>query len=160
MTNTSNSNKIFRYSIKAIIIKDNKLLVESCDYGKGRFCKLPGGGHQWGETMTEALIRECKEELNLDIIPTRLVLARDYIAKNHQQSIDDDIFHQAELMFECEVKDLSPLGLGTEPDGDNQIIKWIPLENLTNSDFYPKSIIPYLTKLKDIKETIILGDVN
>ena len=29
-------NKIFRYSIKAIIIKDNKLLVESCDYGHGR----------------------------------------------------------------------------------------------------------------------------
>ena len=95
MTNTSNSNKIFRYSIKAIIIKDNKLLVESCDYGRGRFCKLPGGGHQWGETMTEALIRECKEELNLDIIPTRLVLARDYIAKYHQQSTDDDVFHQA-----------------------------------------------------------------
>ena len=47
-------NKIFRYSIKAIIIKDNKLLVESCDYGRGRFCKLPGGGHQWGETMKEA----------------------------------------------------------------------------------------------------------
>lgn len=60
---------IFRYSIKAIIIRDNKILVESCDYGRGRFCKLPGGGHQWGETMSEALIRECKEELNLDVIP-------------------------------------------------------------------------------------------
>ena len=28
--------KIFRYSIKAVI----------CDYGRGRFCKLPGGGHR------------------------------------------------------------------------------------------------------------------
>ena len=35
--------KIFRYSIKAVIIRDGKLLVESCDYGRGRFCKLPGG---------------------------------------------------------------------------------------------------------------------
>ena len=57
--------KIFRYSIKAVIIRDGKLLVESCDYGRGRFCKLPGGGHQWGETMEQALIRECREELNL-----------------------------------------------------------------------------------------------
>ena len=56
--------KIFRYSIKAIIIRDGKLLAESCDYGRGRFCKLPGGGHQWGETMEQALIRECKEELS------------------------------------------------------------------------------------------------
>ena len=99
--------KVFRYSIKAIIIQDGKLLVESCDYGRGRFCKLPGGGHQWGETMTEALIRECKEELCLDIIPNRLVMVRDYIAKNHHQHIDLDCFHQAELMFECSVKDFS-----------------------------------------------------
>ena len=153
-------NKIFRYSIKAIIIKDNKLLVESCDYGRGRFCKLPGGGHQWGETIKEALIRECKEELCLDVTPLRLVLARDYIAKNHSQSIDNKNFHQAELMFECEVKDFSTLACGSEPDGENQQIKWIELNKLQQEDFYPKAIIPYLSKLNEINETIILGDVN
>ena len=152
--------KIFRYSIKAIIIKDNKLLVESCDYGRGRFCKLPGGGHQWGETMKEALIRECKEELNLDINPTRLLFTRDYIAKNHQQTIDDDIFHQAELMFECNVKDFSTLSIGSQPDGENQQIKWIDLDKLPTSNFYPKAIVPYLTQLDTITETIVLGDVN
>ena len=152
--------KIFRYSIKAIIIKDNKLLVESCDYGHGRFCKLPGGGHQWGETMKEALIRECKEELNLDVNPTRLLFARDYIAKNHQQTTDDDVFHQAELMFECNVKDFSTLSIGSEPDGENQQIKWIDLDKLPTSDFYPKAIVPYLTQLDTITETIVLGDVN
>lgn len=151
---------VFRYSIKAIIIKDNKLLVESCDYGRGRFCKLPGGGHQWGETMAEALIRECKEELNLEVLPLRLVIARDYIAKNHQTALDLDCFHQAELMFECEVKDFSVLGCGSEPDGENQQIKWILLNDLDKSDFYPKAIIPYLKKLKEIKETVVLGDVN
>lgn len=152
--------KIFRYSIKAIIIKDNKLLVESCDYGYGRFCKLPGGGHQWGETMKEALIRECKEELNLNVNPTRLLFARDYIAKNHQQTTDDDVFHQAELMFECNVKDFSTLSIGSEPDGENQQIKWIDLDKLPTSDFYPKAIVPYLTQLDTITETIVLGDVN
>lgn len=101
--------KIFRYSIKAIIIRDGKLLAESCDYGRGRFCKLPGGGHQWGETMEQALIRECKEELSLDVKPQRLVLVRDYIAKNHHSPLDEPCFHQAELMFECEVEDFSPL---------------------------------------------------
>ncbi len=75
--------KVFRHSVKAVIIKDHQLLVESCDYGRGRFCKLPGGGQEWGETMTQALIRECKEELNIEVIPQRLLFARDYIAKNH-----------------------------------------------------------------------------
>lgn len=152
--------KVFRYSIKAIIIKDGKLLVESCDYGRGRFSKLPGGGHQWGETMKEALIRECKEELSLEVNPVRLVLTRDYIAKNHQQTRDLDCFHQAELMFECEVKDFSTLAIGSEPDGEGQQIKWIALDDLFASDFYPKAIIPYLKNLAEIKETIVLGDVN
>ena len=152
--------KIFRYSIKAIIIRDGKLLAESCDYGRGRFCKLPGGGHQWGETMEQALIRECKEELSLDVKPQRLVLVRDYIAKNHHSPLDEPCFHQAELMFECEVEDFSSLGAGSEPDGDGQEIKWLPLDGLENSDFYPKAIVPYLWKLKDIKETVVLGDVN
>ena len=152
--------KVFRYSIKAIIIKDDKLLVESCDYGRGRFSKLPGGGHQWGETMEQALIRECKEELCLDVNPQRLVLARDYIAKNHNSQRDLASFHQAELMFECQVDDFSKLACGKEPDGENQQIKWIRLDDLEKSDFYPKAIIPYLKKIKDIKETIVLGDVN
>ncbi len=152
--------KFFKHSVKAIIIKDGKLLVESVDYGRGRYCKLPGGGQEWGETMQQTIIRECKEELNLDVTPLRLVLARDYIAKNHNQSYDLDCFHLAELMFECEVTDFTPLGNGSEPDSDAQKIKWIELDQLAASDFYPKAIIPYLQNIKDIKETVVLGDVN
>lgn len=152
--------KFFKYSMKAIIIKDGKLLVESCDYGRGRFCKLPGGGHQWGETMQEALIRECKEELNIEVNPKRLLFVRDYIAKNHNTTLDLPCFHLAELIFECEVQDFSTLSLGSEPDSDAQQIKWIALDDLADSDFYPKAIIPYLKNLSTIKETIILGDVN
>ena len=113
-----------------------------------------------GETMQGAIIRECKEELNLDVKPLRLVLARDYIAKNHNQPYDLDCFHLSELMFECEVMDFSTLGNGCEPDSNEQKIKWIDLNNLDGSDFYPKAIIPYLKNIKDIKETIVLGDVN
>ena len=152
--------RVLRYSIKAIIIKDNKLLVESVDYGRGRFCKLPGGGQVWGETIEGALVRECKEELNIDVKPLRLVLIRDYIAKNHVQTSDEDYFHQVELMFECAVDDFSSLGNGCNPDGNGQKIMWIELDKLSDSDFYPKAIAPYLLNLKDIKETIVLGDVN
>ena len=152
--------KFFKHSVKAIIIQNHKLLTVSVDYGRGRYCKLPGGGHEWGETMQETLIRECKEELNLEVVPLRLVLARDYIAKNHDQPYDLDCFHLAELMFECEVKDFSTLGNGSEPDSNAQKIEWIDLDELQASDFYPKAVIPYIKRLKDIKETVVLGDVN
>ena len=152
--------KVFRHSAKAIIINDGKLLVESVDYGRGRYSKLPGGGREWGETMEETVIRECKEELNLVVRPVRLVLVRDYIAKNHNQPYDLDCFHLSELMFECEVDDFSTLGNGGQPDSYGQRINWVELDKLTDSDFYPKAIIPYLQNLKDVKETVVLGDVN
>lgn len=152
--------KVFRYSIKAIIIKDNKLLVESCDYGRGRFCKLPGGGHQWGETMEQALIRECREELCLDVKPLQLVLTRDYIAKNHDLKFDEPCFHQAELMFDCEVADFSTLACGDEPDSDSQQILWLDIDSLYETNFVPKAIIPYLKNIKNISKTVVLGDVN
>ena len=110
--------------------------------------------------MHQAIIRECREELCLDVIPRRLVLVRDYIAKNHNTKIDDDNFHQAELMFECDVADFSTMGCGTEPDSDSQQILWVDLDDLADSDFMPQAIIPYLKNLADIKETIVLGDVN
>lgn len=63
-------------------------------------------------------------------------------------------------MFECSVKDFSSLARGAEPDGEDQQIKWIAIDDLADSDFYPKAIIPYLKNIKNIKETIVLGDVN
>ena len=150
--------KIFRYSIKAVIIRDGKLLVESC--ARGRFCKLPGGGHQWGETMEQALIRECREELNLTVRPERLLFVRDYIAKNHDSPFDDPCFHQAELMFLCTVEDFSPLCNGSIPDGEKQQIRWIEIDRLADSDFFPQAIVPWLKNIDKVTQTIVLGDVN
>ena len=153
---------IFRYSIKAIIIKDDKFLVEQVDQGRGIFYKLPGGGHHFGETIHEALHRELQEELGIDAEIGTLLFIRDYLAKNHDMEFDDSNFQQTELMFLCNVKDFSNLGRGTEPD-KNQVICWKSIEELEQIKFYPQKLVPYLKdikKLKGQKETIYLGDVN
>ena len=41
-----------------------------------------------------------------------------------------------------------------------QQILWIDLEDLEQSDFMPKAIIPYLKKIAEIQETVVMGDVN
>lgn len=152
--------KIFRYSMKAIIIKDGKVLVERCNTGHGDWLKLPGGGQEWGETVIEALKRECKEELNIEVEPIRLVLIRDYIAKNHQFCNDYETFHQVELMFWCEVKDWNALQDIGEGENGYKGFEWLPLEGIENSEFYPAAVRPYFAKINEIKETIYLGDVN
>ena len=60
----------FHITVKAIVIYNHKVLIlkkikPSTD-GLG-YWELPGGGLEYGETPHEALIRELKEETNLDI---------------------------------------------------------------------------------------------
>lgn len=55
-----------RPSVRAVIIKDNKLaMIYSNKYD---YYKFPGGGINSGETLKDALIRETREEAGLDII--------------------------------------------------------------------------------------------
>lgn len=156
------ADNIFRYSIKAIIIKDGKFLVEQVDQGRGIFYKLPGGGHHFGETIHEALHRELKEELGLDAKIGTLLFIRDYLAKNHDMEFDDPNFQQTELLFLCYVDDFSNLGTGDEPD-KNQVIVWKTAEELEQIKFLPRKLVSYLKdidKLYTQKETIYLGDIN
>lgn len=52
---------------KAIIVKDNKVLLVRSD--KGGHWDIPGGRIHVGERPNDALKREVKEELGLDITP-------------------------------------------------------------------------------------------
>lgn len=60
----------FHITVKGIVIYNHKVLIlkriKPSSDGLG-FWELPGGGLEYGETPHEALIRELKEETNLDI---------------------------------------------------------------------------------------------
>ena len=59
--------KQFNVRVYGILIEDGKLLV-SDEYIKGHeITKLPGGGLEFGESTVDCLIREFKEETNLQI---------------------------------------------------------------------------------------------
>jgi len=51
----------------AIIVKDGMILLIHRFRDGNEFFVLPGGGVEEGETVEEALIREVKEETNLDV---------------------------------------------------------------------------------------------
>ena len=52
----------FKLRTSAIIIKDNKILLQKCQNRNGY--GLPGGHVELGELTSDAIIREVKEEKN------------------------------------------------------------------------------------------------
>ncbi len=58
----------------AIIIKDKKILI--CRRGKGGSCaylwEFPGGKREKNETLEQCLMRECLEELGIDIVVEKI----------------------------------------------------------------------------------------
>ena len=60
-------NDFFRISVHAVFTNaENKILMLKANYGDKHW-GLPGGALDPAETIHEALKRECKEELNVDI---------------------------------------------------------------------------------------------
>lgn len=79
-------NRRFNVRVYGICIHDGKLLVNE-ELIRGRVVtKFPGGGLEWGEGTIDCLIREWKEELNLDIT----VLDHFYTTDFFQPSAFDD----------------------------------------------------------------------
>lgn len=61
-------------AVRAIIIEEGKLLAMFRDKYGSQYFTLPGGRVDANETQEQALIREIKEETELDVISAELVL--------------------------------------------------------------------------------------
>ena len=56
-----------RIRVAGIVIQENSILLIQHIKNEKKYWLVPGGGVDWGESLEDALIREYKEETNLDI---------------------------------------------------------------------------------------------
>src|SRR5882724_637725 len=98
-----------RTSAKALVIRDGFLLLtKNVGWRGDDYYILPGGGQNHGESLVQALERECREELGARVRVKSLRYVRDYIGKNHAFAERHAELHQVEYMFLCDL--LDPIG--------------------------------------------------
>jgi ADP-ribose pyrophosphatase YjhB (NUDIX family) len=142
-----------RNCARAIIIRDHRILsVKYSDEG-GEYFALPGGGQRHGETLPEALVRECQEELGVKVRNLGLRFIREYVGEDHESSWRDADVHQVEFIYECELEPGTEPGMGSQGDRSQVDVAWLPIGEISEYRFYPKTLVDYLsTPLDDVIE--------
>ncbi len=112
--------------VAAIIQKENKILATKRGYGEFiNMWEFPGGKIESGETKEQALVREIKEELNIEINVDKFALDIEYQYPN---------FYLFMSCFMCSIKEGS-IELLEHNDG-----KWITKEELNTLNWLPADI--------------------
>lgn len=116
----------------AIIIRKNKiLLIHRFKDGK-EYWVFPGGGIEDNESWDEAVIREVKEETNLDVL-------------NHKLSFMNlnDIDNKEHPFYFCEVSDREAKMVGEETtrntSENSYELQWVNLNDLISIKLVPEN---------------------
>lgn len=152
--------KAIRNSAKAVIIRDQKLLVIKNTTDGQNWYILPGGGQDHGESLEDALKRECMEEASIQVEVGDILFVRDYISRNHEFAETENDAHQVEFMFQCTIaQDVQP-EMGDVIDQWQTGVKWLPLHRLSEFDLYPSVLKEALSEGIPERASIYLGDVD
>lgn len=128
----------YRIAAKGILEKDNKILFIQYSDTKGIYYALPGGKHETGESLSDTVIREFKEETSLDVRTEKIVMIREFISRNPDVEIWAGGIHQVETIFTCSLLDEKQEHvIGSVPDGGMLGLQWIDKNDFKNHRIYP-----------------------
>ncbi len=154
------SKLLVRTSAKAVIIRDGSLLAVKNHSDGMDWYILPGGGQRHGENLTDALKRECLEEIAIPVHPGDILFVRDYISRNHEFAREDGDAHQVEFMFHCTIEDGAEPAMGPGADKWQTGVAWLPLNRLSEYALYPKQLKNVLKEGLPGIHPVYLGDIN
>ncbi|GAB6928136.1 NUDIX domain-containing protein [Paenibacillus sp. JCM 10914] len=152
--------KPIRNSAKAVIIQDQQILLTKNVDHLGEFYLFPGGGQEKGETLTQAVARECQEEIGRAVEVGDLLHLREYIGANHEFAQADGDVHQVEFYFACHLADEGDQFQGHNPDEMQTGVEWIALSDLDQIRIYPHSLVKPLSQGNALEKICYVGDTN
>ena len=131
-----------RSTVKAIIVKDGKILLNRCYGGEiGEYFSFPGGGQQQYETLQDAVVRECLEETGYAVTPVKFAAVSETIFTN--EGFRERYSHSAHRVYHffiCELlndKQEDP----TEKDPGQTGTEWVAIDSINKeTSLFPAEI--------------------
>lgn len=132
------SSKIMQDRVRAIIIEGDKVLLMHRVKTDREYWAFPGGGIEERESHQDALIRECKEELGVDVDVGEL------FSEEAFDSFGNPTAKQSFYLCKI-VGGKVGTGMGPENSRDPQVwgtyeVEWVPLSKVEDMNVLPESV--------------------
>jgi len=116
-----------RVRVCGLLVRDDRLLLIRHKSKNGTQWLPPGGGLEYGETIEEALRREIKEEVNMNIFSSSFFTMTEFL---------DLPLHAIEIFYRIHSSTKTPI-LGYDPESkpDEQLIQevsWLSHQEITD----------------------------
>jgi 8-oxo-dGTP diphosphatase len=130
--------------LQAAIVRDNQLLLVQCTMpGEPAFWVLPGGGREIGESDVEALVRELREELGVEIEVGRVV--------DDVPADPPDGTYTRWRTFACRLTAGEPVACGADGSAELTAVQWLPLASSETWDVTLRNdrfLVPQLERIR------------
>jgi len=132
-----------RNAVRAVIVRNDQLLLLRKSGGeRGERYALPGGAQNPGETLAQALNRECLEEIGAAVEILALMNVADHFKA---RATDPPGTRQmVEFLFRCSVPDDYVARNGSKPDRSQLDVVWVDLADLAAAPLDPASLSHWL----------------
>jgi 8-oxo-dGTP diphosphatase len=128
-----------RYNIRvyAIILHEGKVLVTD-EFRVGmRMTKFPGGGHEWGEGLSDTVKRECLEEIGQEPTALEHFYTTDFFIASAFRETDQliSIYYKVVIPSPEKIPVVENVFQFAEETDGAQIFRWIPLDKIGPENF-------------------------
>ncbi|TCS96422.1 NUDIX hydrolase [Hazenella coriacea] len=158
---TVENQKKFNFRVAGVIIHEDHICLHRGL--KDEFWSLPGGRVEWNEDTRDAIIREMKEELTIEVEIQRLLWVVEDFFK-----VNDELLHElgfyylldpSKSIFKIEETFDKKSFVSLDERGVAFLYQWFPLEDLEKTDLYPYFLRESLNQLPTrIQQKIAYSD--